>query len=128
MEFIRRYYYDVLKIEFEPRSGNASDYFDHDAPDGGINARRKLRQFKNGGTTRPQYQDIVVMGPNAFSSVGHIAIVISADDESMTIAQQNVNVQFQQTISLSKESKNGKTNYAVSPRDQKYNVLGWMRK
>ena len=77
---------------------------------------------------KPQYQDIIVMGPNQYSSVGHIAIVVSANDENIIIAQQNVSNQFNQDLSLMKTKKGDKHCYTISGKDETLHVLGWMRR
>jgi len=126
VEFIRRYYYDTFKIEFAPRSGHAAAYFNSSAEQGGAN--RGLQQYKNGGNMRPQYQDIVVMGPNAFSGVGHIAIVASASANSFTVAQQNVGTSFLQEFKIEENISHGEKTYRTTQAYSAYNILGWMRR
>ncbi|WP_157882917.1 CHAP domain-containing protein [Deinococcus soli (ex Cha et al. 2016)] len=128
VEFVRRYYYDKLGVEFAPRSGNAEDYFDKNTPDGNTNSRRKLTQFKIGSTEKPKYQDLIIFGPNPFSSVGHVAIVSSSSDDNFTIAQQNVGVKFTDTIGLENKSVAGKKIYKISQSHRSLNVMGWLRK
>nr|RIY07900.1 CHAP domain-containing protein [Deinococcus sp. RM] len=128
VEFVRRYYYDKLGVKFAPRSGNAEDYFDKKTPDGSINTRRKLKQFKIGSTEKPKYQDLIIFGPNPFSSVGHVAIVANASDDNFTIAQQNVGVKFTDTIGLEYNLVGGKKIYKVSQSHRSLNVMGWLRK
>ncbi|MXV18891.1 CHAP domain-containing protein [Deinococcus xianganensis] len=128
VEFVRRYYYDRLGVEFVPRSGNAEDYFDKNTPSGSTNTRRKLTQFKIDSTEKPKYQDLIIFGPNPFSSVGHVAIVSSSSDDNFTIAQQNVGVKFTDTIGLESKSVAGKKIYKISQSHRSLNVMGWLRK
>ncbi|GAA5434992.1 CHAP domain-containing protein [Deinococcus aquaticus] len=128
VEFVRRYYYDRLGVEFVPRSGNAEDYFDKNTPNGNVNTRRKLNQFKIGSTEKPKYQDLIIFGPNPFSSVGHVAIVSSASEDNFTIAQQNVGAKFTDTIGLEHNSVAGKKIYKISQSYSSLNVMGWLRK
>ncbi|GGR51612.1 hypothetical protein GCM10008959_11110 [Deinococcus seoulensis] len=128
VEFVRRYYYDSLGVEFAPRSGNAEDYFDKNTPNGNVNTQRKLTQFKIGSTEKPKYQDLIIFGPNPFSSVGHVAIVSSASDDNFTIAQQNVGTKFTDTIGLEHSSVAGKKIYKISQSHSYLNVMGWLRK
>ncbi len=94
VEFVRRYYYDVLGHEFRTK-GDAHGYFDHEVKDGEVNGARGLVQYGNGSKTRPQVNDLMVFAPHSSNGhAGHVAIVIAASDDGVTVAQQNVDAAF----------------------------------
>lgn len=55
-------------------------------PDGNLNPKRNLLQFHNGSPTKPQVDDIIVLG---WSKYGHVAIISKVTDNDIEIVQQN---------------------------------------
>ncbi|MBZ9714062.1 CHAP domain-containing protein [Deinococcus multiflagellatus] len=128
VEYVRRYYYDVLDVKFVPRSGDAQDYFDKSTPDGSTNPARSLRQFKSGGREKPKYQDLIIFGPNKYSGYGHVAIVAAVTENKITIAQQNVGTLFKQDIDLETFTSGGVKRYRLGKDFADLNLFGWLRK
>ncbi len=124
VEFIRRYYHDVLGHDFSTK-GHAHSYFSDTTPDGEKNAERGLVQFRNGSSMSPSVNDLLVFEKHsANSSVGHVAIVIDVSETSITVAQQNVGTAFTQSFAFRK-AKNNSTWYLESSEAA---ILGWLRK
>jgi CHAP domain len=89
VEFIKRYYFERFGHEMPDAFGNAMDFFDATLRDGDLNAKRALRQFRNGSASSPQPDDILVLGPWVFNPYGHVAIVAAVEKTSIEIVQQN---------------------------------------
>ena len=89
VEFIKRYYFERFGHEMPEARGNAKDFFDANTPDGAVNTERNLRQFRDGSSTPPRPEDILVLGPGVFNSYGHVAIVSQVTDRYIEIVQQN---------------------------------------
>jgi hypothetical protein len=123
VEFIRRYYHDVLSHDFTTK-GHAHSYFSDTTQDGEKNTERSLTQFKNGSSTRPAINDLLVFEKHSSNgNVGHVAIVIDVSDTGITVAQQNVGTTFTESFVFSKSKKN--TWHLESTRAS---ILGWLRK
>ncbi len=108
VEYIRRYYKDVLSHEFGTK-GHAEDYFDSTIADGATNSIRGLTQYQNGSSRKPETGDLIVFWNNENNKsggVGHVAIIASVSNDSVTIAQQNVGTKFTESITLTKTSNN----------------------
>ncbi len=125
VEYIRRYYYDVLGHEIHAL-GNAMNYFDRGLSEGAMNSERGLVQYKNGGEEKPQYRDIIVWGPNPASKVGHVGIVASVSENELVIAQQNAG-RFSRSVSLKKATEKGKTYWRLYGGPVDDAILGWLR-
>ena len=65
--------------------GHAKQFFDDSIPDGNLNPKRNLLQFHNGSPTKPQADDIIVLG---WSKYGHVAIISKVTDNDIEIVQQ----------------------------------------
>ena len=86
VEFIKRYYYERFNHKMPDSFGHAKDFFDASIADGKINPKRNLRQFHNGSPTKPQIEDIIVLG---LSRYGHVAIISKVGNSEIEIIQQN---------------------------------------
>ena len=86
VEFIKRYYYERFNHKMPDSYGHAKDFFDDSIKDGSLNPRRNLLQFHNGSSTKPQVDDIIVLG---WSRYGHVAIISKVTDTDIEIVQQN---------------------------------------
>lgn len=91
VEFIKRYYYQHLNHKMPDAFGHAKDFFDVELPDGTLNKKRNLIQYKNHSKTKPAPDDIIVFAGSSFNKYGHVAIVAAIDDDEIEIIQQNTN-------------------------------------
>jgi CHAP domain len=112
VEFIRRYYHDVLGVSFSAK-GHARDYY-LDAASHGLTA------FENENLEKPKRNDLFVAH---YGDTGHIGVISEVTDTTVTIAQQNFAMIPVQTYSLIKIIKDGKTYWKINHR-----MYGWCRK
>jgi hypothetical protein len=122
VEFVKRYYYQRLDHRMPDSYGHAKDFFDERLGDGEWNSRRALFQFTNGSRSRPAPDDLIVFGPTAFNSYGHVAIISKVSDSEIEIVQQNPG-----PLADSRER------FAIRQRDGRWFIessraLGWLRK
>jgi hypothetical protein len=97
--------------------GHAKNYFDPDIPDGHLNPARGLIQYHNGGTMKPQVDDVLVFRDTKY---GHIAIITDVTETSVEVIQQNIVFRPRQRFHL--EKHNG--GYVIrTPRTP----AGWLR-
>ena len=89
VEFVKRYYFERHGHRMPDSYGHAKDFFDPQVSDGSLNAKRGMLQFTNGSTTPPQADDLLVFAPSLLNRYGHVAIIASADKDTVQIAQQN---------------------------------------
>lgn len=87
VEFVKRFYLDAKGHKLPDVYGNAKDYFDDSLLQGELNTRRKLFQYRNGGTERPQPDDLIVFNDTKF---GHVAIVTEVNNDYIEVIQQNI--------------------------------------
>jgi hypothetical protein len=91
-------------------------FFDPAVAQGAMNERRGLRQFRNGGDTPPEPDDLFV-----FSGVyRHVGIVSEVTSNSMEIMQQNIYRKPRQRFDLIATNGGFKV--------QSTSLLGWLRK
>jgi surface antigen len=69
--------------------GTQKSFFDTTLPDGAINQKRMLQQFKNGGVNVPMVEDIIVFDAWALNPYGHVAIITKVNESSVEVIQQN---------------------------------------
>ena len=121
VEFVKRYYYQRLKHRMPVATGNALNYFDAKVADGDLNKSRGLLQYRNGSSSAPQVEDILVFGPRPGNPYGHIAIVSAVNEASLEIIQQNPGAggHSRQMFPLLRGESGVTVNH---PR-----VLGWLR-
>jgi surface antigen len=128
VEFVKRYYLERFGHRMPDPRGNAKDFFDTHLKDGAMNTARGLIQYRNGGATVPEVDDIIVFGRWVLNPYGHVAIVSRVDGESIEIVQQNPG-----PFSLSREvlaltHKGNDSIYVGSGRILGGNVAGWLRR
>ena len=121
VEFVKRYYYEYLHHKMPDSYGHAKDFFNEEIPDGELNEKRNLIQYRNGGAARPVADDLVVFAPTVFNSYGHVAIVSGVTENEVEIIQQNPGPfgKSRETFSLVKTTNGWKID-----NDR---ILGWLR-
>ena len=87
VEFVQRFYHDVLDHRMPDPSKDAKDYFDSNLAEGERNKITGLKQFKNGGKVAPKEKDILVFLGGKY---GHVAIITKVETDYVEIIQQNV--------------------------------------
>jgi surface antigen len=117
VEYVKRFYHQAKGHKMPDVWGHARDYFDSSLPDGALNPRRGLVQYRNGTTARPQPDDLLVFTDTKF---GHVAIVTQVSDNSLEVVQQNILGKPRQRFSL--VSSNGCW-FVTAPRLP----AGWLR-
>jgi len=118
VEFVKRFYYDAKRHRIPDVLGNAKDFFDSAVPQGKLNHRRGLLQFRNGDNVRPEVDDLLVFTGGKY---GHVAIITVVNEDSIEIIQQNVKGQPRQILSLTIK----KDQYYVGTTNP---PAGWLRK
>lgn len=119
VEFIKRYYYERFNHKMPDSYGHAKDFFDDSIKDGSLNPRRNLLQFHNGSSTKPQVDDIIVLG---WSKYGHVAIISEVTDNNIEIIQQNPGPTASSRATFPLIYKDGLWTIDA------YHVLGYLRK
>lgn len=117
VEFAKRFYFDALNHRMPDTLGNAKDFWDTRIPSGSLNHRRGLLQYKNGGTDKPQLDDLLVF---TYGQYGHVAIISKVGEEYIEVVQQNVEGHPRQVLSFA--SKSG--HYYIGDGKQ---PVGWLR-
>ncbi len=120
VEFVKRYYFERLGHRMTDAWGHAKDFYDPSVVDGGWNETRGLLQFKNGGTSLPKPDDLIIFGPSETNSYGHVAIVSMVNAEEIEIAQQNSGVHGKPRVTINLKQEGGRG--VDHPR-----ILGWLR-
>lgn len=118
VEYVKRFYYDAKNHSMPDGYGNAKDFFDENLEDGMLNERRNLIQYKNGGTIKPQEDDLIVFNDTKY---GHVAIVTKVTDKYVEVIQQNVYGKPREKHKLVKKNDM----YFVG---DKHKPAGWLRK
>lgn len=116
VEFVKRFYDQAKGHQMPDVWGHAKDFFDPAVEQGGLNARRGLIQFRNGGNDAPAVDDLFVFD----GGYGHVAIVSEVGSNFVEMAQQNIYGHPRARLEMT--ATNG--NFVVRPS----NVLGWLRK
>lgn len=118
VEFIKRYYYQRFNHKMPDSYGHAKDFFNSAIADGKFNPQRNLLQFHNGSATKPQVEDILVLGKSWY---GHVAIISKVTDNEIEIIQQNPGPNVSSRVSYPLIFKNGL--WFID----NYRVLGYLR-
>lgn len=121
VEFVKRYYYERLHHKMPDAYGHAKDFFDASLADGARNVRRDLLQFRNGGQSQPQADDLLVFGPSLLNRYGHVAIVSAVSSGHVEIVQQNPGPFGSSRETIPLQFKDG--HYWL----QNQRILGWLR-
>lgn len=116
VEFVKRFYDQAKGHQMPDVWGHAKDFFDPSVAQGGMNQRRGLRQFRNGGDAAPQVDDLFVFG----GIYGHVGIVSEVTSNSVEMVQQNIYGKPRARFEM--VATNG--HYAVQSKA----LLGWLRK
>ena len=121
VEFVKRYYFERHGHRMPDTYGHAKDFFDPTLGDGSINAKRSMRQFRNGSVEQPQAEDLLVFAPSLLNRYGHVAIIASVGSGTLQIAQQNPG-----------PFGNSRENLELTQREGRWHiesarVLGWLR-
>lgn len=119
VEFIKRYYYERFNHKMPDSYGHAKDFFDAAVMDGQINPKRNLLQFHNGSPTKPEVEDIIVLG---WSKHGHVAIISQVNEHEIEIVQQNPGPNSPSRVTYPLIYQNGKW------KIDHFRVLGYLRK
>lgn len=119
VEFIKRYYYERFNHKMPDSYGHAKHFFDPAVADGQINPKRNLLQFHNGSPTKPEVEDIIVLG---LSRHGHVAIISKVNDHEIEIVQQNPGPNTSSRVTYPISYKNGLW------KIENVRVLGYLRK
>ncbi len=126
VEFVKAYYKNVLHIDTSSwKIAAAYQYFASAANLG-------LISFKNGGTTPPEPDDILVFSDN--KGDGHIAIIKSVSSTEVVIVEQNWSANGTKALTIS-TSGTTQTTYTIANRgncniptsETCYTPLGWLR-
>jgi len=117
VEFIKRFYFQAKSHRMPDVMGHAKSFFDESLPDGTLNSRRGLIQYRNGSTNKPGADDLLVFTDTKF---GHVAIITAVTENSLEVIQQNILSGTRQRFSLI--NSNGHY-FVTSPREP----AGWLR-
>lgn len=121
VEFVKRYYFVRHGHRMPDTYGHAKDFFDPALVDGGLNAQRGMLQFRNGSSTPPQADDLLVFAPTLLNRYGHVAVIARVDEGRLQIAQQNPGPFGRSREELPLLERGGRWTIGQSQ------VLGWLR-
>lgn len=117
VEFVKRFFFDAAHHKMPDTMGHAKTFFDSSVPDGGLNPRRGLIQYRNGSRQKPRPDDLLVFTDTKY---GHVGIVTMVASDEVEIIQQNT---FGHTrLRLSLLGSNGQY-FVTGPRVP----AGWLR-
>ncbi|MCX7722680.1 MAG: CHAP domain-containing protein [Verrucomicrobiae bacterium] len=117
VEFIKRFYHDAKRHKMPDVLGHAKSFFDETLPDGALNLRRGLVQFRNGSSEPPRPDDLIVFTDTKY---GHVGIVTEVGEGFVEIIQQNILGRTRQRFAL--VVSNGHY-FVTAPR----RPAGWLR-
>jgi len=121
VEFVKRYYFERLGHRMPDTWGHAKDFFDGSVSQGSLNTARGLLQFRNGGSSPPKVEDLIVFGASLSNQYGHVAIVSEVNSGRIEITQQNAGPGGASRVNIGLEHRDG----AWFVRNER--VLGWLR-
>ena len=98
--------------------GNAKDFFDDSIPQGEVNEKRGLVQYKNGGNEMPKVNDILIFNDTTY---GHIVIISEVGEDYIEVIQQNMGTHTRDKFELKKDGNNYYIGGHRTP-------AGWLRK
>lgn len=122
VEYVKRYYYTELFHSMPDTYGHAKDFFDANLADGQLNTLKNLTQYSNPSISKPEVNDILVLGASYFNEFGHVAIISNVDDYEIEIIQQNPGFMMKTRETFSLRKRKGK--WFINEE----RVLGWLRK
>ena len=121
VEFAKRFYYEAYGHKMPDSYGHAKDFYDPRVAQGTVNPARDMLQYKNGGSHRPQKDDLIVIGPQDFNPYGHLVVVTKASASEVSFVQQNPGPQNPSRGTWRLEQRGGGWHVSGS------GVLGWLR-
>lgn len=89
LEFVKRYYTEVLGVTLPDSLRSVAAFFDPNIPDGEENPATGLQQFTKPSMAPPRKNDIVVFSDATYDPGGHLAIVADVSAKEVVIVQQN---------------------------------------
>lgn len=89
VEFVKRYFLEARGHKMPNPWGHARDFFNPALADGALNLDRGLRQYKNGGRTRPEPGDLLVLAGHIANRHGHVGIICAVGENYAEMIQQN---------------------------------------
>lgn len=121
VEFAKRYYYKTYGHKMPDSYGHAKDFFDYRFKHGQLNTSRGMYQFKNGFATKPQKDDLLIIGPTPENKFGHLMVVTKVKSGGIEIVQQNPGIGNPSRALLKLNSEEGR--WFIDYRG----LLGWLR-
>lgn len=89
LEFIQRYYAEVMGVSLPDSLRSAASFFNPAIPDGEINPQTGLTQFTKPSLAPPRKNDIIIFSDATYDPGGHLAIVAEVTSKEIIIVQQN---------------------------------------
>jgi len=120
VEFVKRFYYEFYDFKMPQSYGHAQEFFDWSLANGELNPARGLFQYRNGGTSRPVQNAIIIFGNDPSTPYGHVGIISKVTDRQIEMVSQNNGRNQKSRSKIPLKMKNG--GYYI---DSKY-VLGWL--
>ncbi|MES2981247.1 MAG: CHAP domain-containing protein [Verrucomicrobiota bacterium] len=117
VEFVKRFYHDAFNHRMPSVWGNAVGYYDPTVVHGKMNQDRGMFQFKNGGASSPQPDDLLVFD---MAPYGHVSVITAVRENEIEVVQQNIAGKPRQTYVLDK--KDGLFSIVA-----KNKPIGWLR-
>lgn len=117
VEFVKRFYHDAYNHQMPSAWGHAMGYYDPTVLHGKLNKQRGMFQFKNGGATSPQPDDLLVFD---FAPYGHVSVISAVRENEIEVVQQNIAGKPRQIYSLDKKD-------GLFTIISKNKPIGWLR-
>ena len=117
VEFIKRFLNTAKHHKMPDVMGHAKSFFDESLPDGAMNTKRGLIQYRNGSPEKPRPDDVLVFTDTKY---GHVGIVTEVGPTTVEIIQQNILFHPRQRLTL--RFNNGHY-FITAPR----RPAGWLR-
>ncbi len=114
VEYVNRFYAQALNWKNMRGSGNGKDYFNKADKNG-------LLAFKNGGTEKPQPDDLLTFGGEPY---GHVAIISEVGHDYIKIIEQNWS---SDNCCRKLKMKVNKNEYYLDSGVNEHYIQGWLR-
>lgn len=122
VEFVKRYYFEYLHHKMPDAYGHARDFFDPALPDGGVNVKRGLFQYRNPSVSKPMADDLLIFAGTRSNRFGHVAIISRVREDQIEIIQQNPGPFSKSRATYTLSQENGVWKIGND------RILGWLRK